>query len=316
MLFEIASWPACRFLPWLPSVMDRGLEVWAKQNFSSYTLLLIKCFFTATEKDTRKQNMIIDNCFLALKQKTIEPQIASYVYCFLHIWDRWGILEMELLSQKLHTFNFVWQCQIFLYQSFPRLQSSINGWNLWTLLELHVIRVQMVMCVLVLFWFYFAFVVVATEPRSLQHWASAPLLRVFDQLWISPLPAVHCKPIYLFLFLSLFFMDTIEHLFMWFRDVIFLFLRIVHSCILFFFSPLNYGSFSDWLVEEFNALWSRLMVHLQSGLQTLFWIYPLGRFSHINTSFYDLEGWLRQWRASTASVRTWVQGWPQSLRLV
>lgn len=147
-----------------------------------------------------------------------------------------NLLEMELLSQKLHTFNFVWQS---FYQSFPRLQSSINGGHLWSLLELHVIRVQMVMCVLVLFWFHFAFVVVATEPRSLQRWASAPLLRVFGQLCISPLPAVHCKPIYLFLFLSLFFMDTIEHLFMWFRDVIFLFLRIVRLCILFFFSPIE-----------------------------------------------------------------------------
>lgn len=227
-----------------------------------------------------------------------------------------NLLEMKLLSKKLHTFNFVWQCQIFLYQSFPRLQSSTNGWNLWSLLEMHVIRVQMVMCVLVLFRFYFAFVVVATEPRSLQCWASAPLLRVFDQLWISPLPAVHCKPIYLFLFLSLFFMDTIEHLFMWFRDVIFLFLRIVHSCILFFFP--------HWIMGHFlTDLWKSLTHYevdwwftCSLNCKHFFWIFLLGRFSHINTSFCDLEGWLRQWRASTASVRTRVQGWPQSLRLV
>lgn len=164
---------------------------------------------------------------------------------------------MELLSQKLHTFNFDCQCQIFLYQSFPKLQSSVNGWNLWSLLELHVIRVQMATCVLVLFWFHFAFVVVATEPRSSQPWTSAPLLRVFDQLCISPLPAVHCKPTYLFLFLSLFiFLWTRLNIYLCDLEMSYFFFWELFICIFCsFFPPLNCGSFSDRLVEEFNASW-------------------------------------------------------------
>lgn len=188
---------------------------------------------------------------------------------------------MELLSQKLHTFNFDCQCQIFLFRSFPRLQSSVNGWNLWSLLELHVIRVQMAMCVLVLFWFHFAFVVVATGPRSLQCWTSARYWK-----FLTSCVSRHCLQsianlLICFCFFLCFSWTQLNTYLCDLELSYFFFWELSVYVFCSFFFHWIVGHFLTDLQKSLTHHESRLLVHLQSGLQTLFLDWSFGEiFPH------------------------------------
>lgn len=153
--------------------------------------------------------------------------------------NKW--LEMELLSQKLHTFNLDCQCQIFTLSKFSQvtvlrqwLKFMITfGTACYTCTNGNVCA---------------SFVLISLCFCGGGHWTQVlttlDKCSITESFWPVVYLATACSPLQTYLFVSVslfvyFLTDTIEHLFLWFRDVIFLFLRIVHLYILFFLSPIE-----------------------------------------------------------------------------